>query len=54
MRIIEEILGLTAVLSKDRVDILFSDLMNVIGHHQANTPGMATTTPDPSGGTPKK
>ena len=46
MRLMEEIFGLVAVLSKDRVDVLFGDIMNVLGHHQANLPGPATTSAD--------
>lgn len=46
MRIIEEILGLTAVLAKDKVDVLFQDIMNVLSHHGGGTPGPATTSAD--------
>lgn len=44
MKIMEEIFGLVAVMTKDRVDVLFGDIMNVVGHHQANLPGPATAS----------
>lgn len=44
LKIMEEIFGLVAVLTKDRVDVLFGDIMNVVGHHQAGLPGPATTS----------
>lgn len=49
MRLMETIFGLVAVLSKDQVDILFNDIMNVLSHHGAGgQPGPApkpTSTP---------
>jgi hypothetical protein len=46
MTLMGEIFGLVAVLSKDKVDVLFNDIMNVLGHHGGGQPGPATTSAD--------